>query len=322
MTFFAVFWIAATCGCNNSAHVQDGSKSESQILGQGSIGIYTSFPTLPVREYPKYISAGYSCDIKEYSKYTQPLEALTSGNVDVCVAALPSVLQAQLDGHNIKILCNFYQKGSAIVTAMKQNITSIDKLTGKVIGYTDGSMEYAQMLADLYNRKIDADSFTWKEMEPSEMNKALKSGTIDAYCGDVALAGTAFMEGYGKIMSYPYASDLGYGNLVLVTTEDKINEKRDWIQELVNANYQVMEMVTPLDDFGLSSAGKFGLDAQGVHQERDNYQWEWDMEEEYVMFTRNLCNYFVQMGIFQTTPDMNALFDFTFLENRSQEYVR
>ena len=107
-----------------------------------------------------------------------------------------------------------------------------------------------------------------------------------------------------------------------MTTEAKIQEKRDWLQEMVNTNYQVMEMAAPLQHFGLSAAAEFGLDSQGILQERDNYQWVWDMEEEYVMFTRNLCNYLVQMGIFRSIPDMNTLFDFTFLENRSQEFVR
>lgn len=136
-----------------------------------------------------------------------------------------------------------------------------------------------------------------RRWRPLQLNAALKAGTIDAYCGDAALAGTAFMQGYGKILAYPYADDLGYGNLVLVTTEAKIQEKRDWLQEMVNTNYQVMEMAAPLEDFGLSAAAEFGLDSQGILQERDNYQWVWDMEEEYVMFTRNLCNYLVQMGI-------------------------
>ena len=108
----------------------------------------------------------------------------------------------------------------------------------------------------------------------------------------------------------------------MVTTESKIEEKRDWIQEIVNANYQVMEMETPLDGYGLDAAEGLGLDAQGIAQEQDNVQWVWDMEEEYVMYTRNLCNYFYEMGIFEEMPDMNTLFDFTFLETRSQEFVR
>ena len=322
LAFSTVVWSAALCGCRSQAPVLDSSAASSQTAEQGCIGIYSFFPTLPVREYPEYMSAGYSCKIQEFSQYAQPLEALTAGKVDICVAALPSVLQAQLDGHTVKILCNFYQKGSAVVTAATKGIDSIEKLAGKTVGYTDGTMEYAQLRADLYNRQMDANAITWKEMAPLQLNAALKAGTIDAYCGDAALAGTAFMQGYGKILAYPYADDLGYGNLVLVTTEAKIQEKRDWLQEMVNTNYQVMEMAAPLEDFGLSAAAEFGLDSQGILQERDNYQWVWDMEEEYVMFTRNLCNYLVQMGIFRSIPDMNTLFDFTFLENRSQEFVR
>lgn len=110
--------------------------------------------------------------------------------------------------------------------------------------------------------------------------------------------------------------------MVLVTTQEKIKENSDWIQEIVNANYQVMEMSAPLENYGLSSAEALGLNPEGISLEKDNYQWCWDMEEEYVMFTRNLCNYLYQMGIFDEIPDMNQLFDFSFLETRSQEFVR
>lgn len=105
-----------------------------------------------------------------------PLEALTAGKVDICVAALPSVLQAQLDGHTVKILCNFYQKGSAVVTAATKGIDSIEKLAGKTVGYTDGTMEYAQLRADLYNRQMDANAITWKEMAPVTAQRRPEGG--------------------------------------------------------------------------------------------------------------------------------------------------
>lgn len=159
-------------------------------------------------------------------------------------------------------------------------------------------------------------------MEPSQLNSALQTGAIDAYCSDASLAGTAFQEGYGKIISYPYVDDIGYGNMVMATTQEKIDENSDWLQEIVNVNYQVMEMSAPLENYGLSSAEALGLNPEGISLENDNYQWCWDMEEEYVMFTRNLCNYLYQMGIFDEIPDMNQLFDFSFLETRSQEFVR
>ena len=36
-----------------------------------------------------------------------------------------------------------------------------------------------------------------------------------------------------------------------------------------------------------SSAEALGLNPEGISLENDNYQWCWDMEEEYVMFTRS-----------------------------------
>lgn len=319
----ALSLLFAIGGCSSGSPVSsDGSAPVSEVSERGTIGIHSSFSTLPVLAYPSYIGDGFACEVKGYAEYAEPLKALSAGEVDVCVAALPAVLQAQLDGAPVKILCNFYQKGSAIVTSAEQELTSVKELAGKTVGYTDGSMEYALLRVCLYKLGVEPDAVTWKEMEPSKLNQALEAGEIDAYCGDTALAGTAFMGGYGKILAYPYADDLGYGNLVLVTTESKIEEKRHWIQEIVNTNYQVMEMETPVDGYGLEAAEDLGQNAQGVAQERENYEWVWDMEEEYVMYTRNLCNYLVQMGIFQAMPDINTLFDFTFLETRSQEFVR
>lgn len=323
-----IILIFALCGCNTNTASQendsspDDTASSSQEEVSGIIGIYSSFPTLPVLEYPAYMSEGVSCEVKEYAQSLQPLKELIDGSIDVCVAPLPAVLDAQLDGASVKILCNFYQKGSSLVVSADKSISSIDELVGKTVGYTEGSMEYALLIINLYNNGIDINSITWKEIEPSQLNSALQTGAIDAYCSDASLAGTAFQEGYGKIISYPYVDDVGYGNMVLVTTQEKIKENSDWLQEIVNVNYQVMEMSAPLENYGLSSAEALGLNPEGISLENGNYQWCWDMEEEYVMFTRNLCNYLYQMGIFDEIPDMNQLFDFSFLETRSQEFVR
>lgn len=86
LAFSTVVWSAALCGCRSQASVLDSSAASSQTVEQGSIGIYSSFPTLPVREYPEYMSAGYSCKIQEFSQYAQPLEALTAGKVDIYTA--------------------------------------------------------------------------------------------------------------------------------------------------------------------------------------------------------------------------------------------
>lgn len=323
-----IILIFALCGCNANTSDQgndsapDDTAQSSQEEVSGTIGIYSSFPTLPVLEYPSYMSEEFSCEVKEYDQSLQPLNELIDGNVDVCVAPLPAVLAAQLDGASVKILCNFYQMGSSLVVSPEQSISSVEDLCGKEVGYTEGSMEYALLIINLYNSGIDRSSITWKEIEPSQLNSALQTGAIDAYCSDASLAGTAFQEGYGKIISYPYVDDIGYGNMVMATTQEKIDENSDWLQEIVNVNYQVMEMSAPLENYGLSSAEALGLNPEGISLENGNYQWCWDMEEEYVMFTRNLCNYLYQMGIFDEIPDMNQLFDFSFLETRSQEFVR
>ena len=220
------------------------------------------------------------------------------------------------------MLCNFYAMGCSVVTAQGSGAQSLSDLPGKTVAFAQGSMEYALVRANFYNLGIDESTVTWVEMDPSQFNSALQSGEIDAYCGDVSLAGQAVVEGFGKVLSYPYLSDVGYDNLVIVTTGDKIEEKRDWLQQLIFAHYEVAEMVASVNGFfGPAEAEALGLSEEGILEEQGQYQWIWDLEEEDLMFIRNLSNYFVQMGVLEELPDMEALFDFTFLEKLSQEVL-
>ena len=45
------------------------------------------------------------------------------------------------------------------------------------------------------------------------------------------------------------------------------------------------------------------------------------MEEEYVIYTRNLASQMTQAGLLKKMPNMDTLFDFTFLEKNNQEYL-
>lgn len=329
--FFAVvlsvvLFAATTCSCTSSKKpVEPNNSAPISQKVTGSIGIYSSFSTLPVLKYPEYLSSmneGYVCEIKKYQTFGEPLEALTAGEVDICIASLPAVLQAQLDGHSVKIVGNFFQKGSAVVASADTEIRKLQDLEGKKVGYTQGTMEYALLRANLYNLGIEENSITWKEIPPEQFNASLKAGNIDAYCGDAALAGAAQADGIGRIVSYPYLDDLGYGNQVLVTTDSAIQEKREWIQEILDTHYQVVDLVVPCQDCWLPDAEAIGLNTESIAIEKDNYQWLWDMEEEYVMYTRNLCNYLCKMQIFEEMPDMNTLFDFSFLDTVNRKYMQ
>lgn len=311
------------CGC--TGHTSSESQSELQssqtILKEGKIGIQTGFSSLPVTEYPAYLDASYSCEIKEYELPSAPLEELLAGQIDLCVAPLSSILKVQAEGTSVKILCNFLQQNAALVASVEEGIETIKDLPSKTVGYTEGSSEYILSQLALQAEGIDSNTITWKNLSPSRLNEALKAGEIDAYCGDMAMSATAILEGFGKIISYPYQDALGTNNLVLATTESVITEKREWLQEIVNTHRTVIEMVAQNTDWKLSQAEKTGLSHKAVQIEESNFQWLWDMEEEYVVYTRNLASQMLHAGFLGNMPDLDNSFDFTFLEKTNQEFL-
>lgn len=318
--------IQMLCSCQSAPARTSEPVSQAEPVSvtveEGTLGVQSGFSTLPAQEYASYMSGAFACDIMEYDTPSEPLQELLAGNLDLCVAPLPAVIEAQAEGSPVKILCNFFQKGAAVVGLVDGEIETFQDLPGKTVGYAEGSTEYTLLQLTLQENSIDPDSINWVSMLPSEYNNALLAEEIDAYCGDAATAGTAIIENFGKIVCYPYLDTLGMNNLVLATTDSVIEEKRDWLQEMVDTNRTVMEMVAQNQDWYLDKAEELGLDTQAIQVEKDNFQWLWDMEEEYVIYARNMASEMLSAGLIEEMPDFNLSFDFTFLEKTNQEYLQ
>lgn len=308
------------CGCHSqtttSSEKPEASTSSSK---SGTISVYTSLASLYMEELPQYMNVDSSCEILEKGSYKEALQALLEGKSDICAAPLSAVLKAQTEGESVKILCNLFQKGAAVVG--NTQINTLKDLVGKKVAYVPDTMEYTLLRLTLAEEKIESSEIQWLEMDPKEMNQALSGGKIDAYCGDPVASGEAISSGVGKVIAYPYQEMLGYNNIVLVSTEKAIESNRAWIQEVVDANRQVVEMTAQNQDFLREKAEEKGWNPDEILLEADNFDWVWDMEEEYVIYTRNLASQMEQSGLLKQMPDIDTLFDFTFLETTSQEYL-
>ena len=309
------------CGCKASSAETLPEESAPAQIQAGTIAAQSGYPSSPLQEYSSYLSEGFSCTITEYSTPMETLDTLLSGESDLGVVPLPAIIKAQSEGQPLKILCNFFQKGATVVAPAEGDIDTIQDLKNRRVGYVEGSAEDTLLRLLLKSENIDSSTIEWISFKPEELNEALKSQTIDAYCGDMSYAGTAIIESFGKIISYPYQDALGYNNLVLVTTDSAISQKRDWLQEMVNTNRTVMEMVASNQDWQSSQAERLGIDPMAISVEQDNFQWLWDLEEEYVIYSRNLASQMLNDELISQMPDFNTSFDFTFLEKTNQEYL-
>lgn len=308
------------CGCSSPDTAPDNQSETSSVsIQNGTISIYPSLACLYMDELSPYMNVEFDCKIIEKDSYGEALQTLLEGKSDVCAAPLSAVLKAQTQGEPVKILCNLFQKGTAVVGSPQ--IDTLQDLAGKTVAYTPDTMEYTLLYLKLKEEGMDPSKIEWREMEPKEMNQALSLGEIDAYCADPVTSGQAVASGIGKVIAYPYQEILGYNNIVLVSIQSAIEANREWIQEVVNANRQVVKMAAQNQDFLREKAQAKGWKADEILLEADNFEWVWDMEEEYVIYTRNLASQMTQAGLLKKMPNMDTLFDFTFLEKNNQEYL-
>lgn len=312
-------------GCAHSRSVVSGGSSVPGETAGGTVGVCKAAGSLALYEYEEYLPAGYSAQRKEYADPAAPLAALLAGELDFCEAPLSAVIEARSEGKPVAVLCNLTGRDIAVVTGAGTGGAASETaaaLQGKRVGYTPDTTGYTLLLLALKEAGIEAASVKWEALAPREMNAALREGRIDAYCADAEEAGEAILGGYGRVLLYPYRENtLGTVNRVLVTTEAVIAAKRDWLQQMVDAHRQAAENLRENREALLEAAAVQGFSGAALTAEEDNLEMLWDIEEEFVISTRNLAAQMLDAGLIAAMPDMAAIFDHTFLEKTKQHFL-
>ena len=148
------------------------------------------------------------------------------------------------------------------------------------------------------------------------MGQALASGSIDAFCSGEPYPSIAVEEGYGKILEYPYYDDsIGYINAAMITTEDEIKENPEKIQELVDKHVKASKHLMASKEEWINKAAEFGTEKKYLEKSTENIELSWDITPETVEQVKKLAERMKELGMIEKVPDIDAMFDLSFLEN-------
>ena len=149
-----------------------------------------------------------------------------------------------------------------------------------------------------------------------DMGQALADGKIDAFCSGEPYPSEAVVKGYGRVLSYPYFDDsISTINAAMIVTEDTIKKKPEVIQDLVNAHLKAADNLTQNQEKWFEKSYEFGTDKEIMEVSAENIELCGEIDEEFIEHTRNLAEKMKELGIIAEVPDIEALFDLTFLEN-------
>lgn len=203
-----------------------------------------------------------------------------------------------------------------MVVGKDSGIESAEDLKGKTIAYVPGTMHHALLLNVLERAGLNADTdVTLTRIDFFDMGAALENGQIDAFLSGEPYPSQAVQNGYGKILSYPYFDDsIGTINAGMIVTEETISENPELVQALVNAHIEAAEFMNENKDAWLDKSAEFGTDRDLLEVSAENIEICWDIDEAYIECVKNLAEQMLELGMIDHIPDIEAMFDLSFIE--------
>lgn len=308
------------CGASGGEEEQGGAQAAESAV-ETTVGTWKTAQTLTPYFYEDFLPEGSSIEVKPFTNPGDQKTALLAGSLDMTGTTIPLAITAASQGEPVKIVVTLCNKCSALVVGKDSGIEKPEDLKGKTIAYVPGTMHHVLLLNVLEMAGLDPEKdVTLTRIDFFDMGQALSDGTIDAFLSGEPYPSQAVMDGYGKILSYPYFDDsIGTINAAMIVTEDTIKNNPQLVQTLVNAHIQAAEYINANQDAWLDKAASFGTDRDLLSVSAENIEISWDIDEAYLEQVRNLAEQMLELGMIEKVPDIEAMFDLSFIENYKSE---
>lgn len=294
-----------------------GKKTESSDAKNMTVGTWKTAQTIQPFFYEDFSDESENLEVKPFTNPGDMKTALLSGDLDFTGTTWVTAIMAASKGEPIKVVASMTEKCSALVVGKDSGINTTKDLKGKTIAYVPGTMHHILLLEVLNRAGLDPDKdVTLKKIDFFDMGQALESGSIDALCSGEPYPSIAVEEGYGKILEYPYYDDsIGYINAAMITTEDEIKENPEKIQELVDKHVKASKHLMASKEEWINKAAEFGTEKKYLEKSTENIELSWDITPETVEQVKKLAERMKELGMIEKVPDIDAMFDLSFLEN-------
>ncbi len=275
---------------------------------------------------------GANVELIWFDGYLASMEALAAGQLDANSQTLNDTISFAADAANgmVAVLVNDNSAGNDKVI-VSDGIDTVEDLAGKNIALEEGVVGDFLVSLALEDAGLSRDDVSIQNLETGAAATAFAAGQTDAFAGWVPFWETALTrEGSKELISseeFPGAiPDL------LVTSQTLIDERPDQVQALVNTWFDIMTFidenqerayeimanranVSP-DDFQLY------LDGTRFFTIEDNLEAFSDGGEEmkYMPYAADeMADFMVTVGFIPEAPDLEAIFDSSFVETYAEE---
>ena len=286
-----------------------------------TVGTWKTAQTIQPFLYDKFENKNENVEVKPFTNPGDMKTALLSGNIDFCGTTWVTAIMAASKGEPIKVVASMTEKCSALVVGKESNINDIKDLKGKTIAYVPGTMHHILLLEVLNRAGLDPNKdVTLKKIDFFDMGQALASKSIDAFCSGEPYPSIAMEDGYGKVLEYPYYDDsIGYINAAMITTDKEIKEDPELVQRMVDMHVESTKYLMDHKDEWIDMSAKFGTEKKYLEKSTENIDLTWDITPKTIEEVKKLAERMKEMDMIDKVPDVDAMFDLTFLDNAKKD---
>ena len=306
----------ASSSTNSRASTSNAASSVKAEAVNMTVGTWKTAQTIQPFIYDKFANKGETVEVKPFTNPGDMKTALLAGDLDFTGTTWATAIMAASKGEPVKVVAAMTEKCSALVVGKDSDIKTTKDLKGKTIAYVPGTMHHILLLEVLNKAGLDpAKDVTLKKIDFFDMGQALASKSIDAFLSGEPFPSIAEIDGYGRVLEYPYFDDsVGYINAAMLTTEDEIKKEPEKIQRLVDMHIQASKYYMEHKDEWIDRAAEFGTEKKYLGKAKDNMALAWDLTDDTKTKVKKLAEKMKELNIIDNVPDIDALIDTSFLE--------
>ncbi|WP_127144321.1 ABC transporter substrate-binding protein [Pelagibacterium montanilacus] len=265
--------------------------------------------------YSQFTPEGYRVEVIPFESPTEGKNAVVTKSVDFGMFGIAAATLGAAAGEPIVVIGGACNKGMGVVAGAESDIESIADLRGKRVAIWPGSTQEVFILERLRMEGMSVADITPVRISFSEMHLALARGDIDAYVGAEPAPGVSLASGVGKIVEYPYGTEMGALNMIFGAHRDTLTERPELVEVILGIHRQASEhaMANP-DELVEMAVMQLGQQRDAIEISAPNVELTWDFGETELAQSMTYAEHMVELNQIQALPDFDTLFDTSFVE--------